>query len=349
MNNWSFGRKAVFCVISSVLASSLAGIVFILLNSRIRSLVVAVVTASFICALIFFIVSQLLRDKDTKVRIISNIASVVVGFLVIVSTVIISLAPFIVFPCNHNEAAYDDLTELSKVEDSRISEIRIDDLTGWRISSRSAKPDQKRPVIICFYGNGMNASATSLMIFKDKNGIYGDFNENTDFVCVDYPGYGISGGAPDSDSVKEVALKVYDEVASWETTSEIILFGYSIGTGIATYTASERDAAGLILWAPYANAYDIFNNYLNIFYGPCRLLVRFRMDSDKYIKNVDCPVLILASDADEMVPYQSSRDLFAAADGTAADFVSLSGISHNAFWQDTKALDNTYEFIGEVA
>lgn len=59
--------------------------------------------------------------------------------------------------------------------------------------------------------------------------------------------------------------------------------------------------------------------------------------------------MIIASDTDEVVPYQSSRALFAAANGSASDFVTVSGIGHNDFWHSDKVLSNAYDFIGEVA
>ena len=196
-----------------------------------------------------------------------------------------------------------------------------------------------------YYGNGMNASKTALMVYEDKNDIYKGFTEVTDMVIIDYPGYGVNDGVPSSDTLKEMALTSYDEAAPWATTSEVISFGYSIGTGPATYLASQREVGGLILWAPYANTYDLYNNYIDIFHGPFKLMVTYKMDNYKYIKSVTCPTLILATDTDEEVPYQSSRDLFTNSGSTVSDFVTIQGITHNDFWTNDKSLDNTFEFI----
>lgn len=349
MSDMSFGKKVLFCVASALLASSVAGFVLMLLTPQLRSLIAVICITALVCAGLFFGISQLLRDKEAKIRIPSQAGIVVVSLVVMFSSIMVNLAPLIVFPCNHDEEAYEELTELSESEGSRVSEIRIDDLTGWRIRAKNAKEDDPRPVILCFVGNGMNSSHTSLRVFRDKEGEYSSFTSDTDFVCIDYPGYGISGGVPTDSSVKEMALKAYDEVSSWSTTSGVIAFGYSIGSGAAVYLASEREVAGVLLWAPYANTYDLFNNYLDIFHGPFKLLVRIRFDSEKCIKKVTCPVMIIASDTDEVVPYQSSRALFAAANGSASDFVTVSGIGHNDFWHSDKVLSNAYDFIGEVA
>ena len=64
------------------------------------------------------------------------------------STVLINLAPIIVFPVNHDEAAYDELTRISENEESRVSEIKTDDLTGWRISAKYVKDTDPRPVVL---------------------------------------------------------------------------------------------------------------------------------------------------------------------------------------------------------
>ncbi|MCR5529310.1 MAG: alpha/beta hydrolase [Saccharofermentans sp.] len=349
MSDMSFGNKVLFCVASALLASSVAGFVLMLLSPRLTGLIAVICISALVCSGIFFGISQLLRDKEAKISIPSKVGVVVISLIIMFSTVLINLAPIIVFPVNHDEAAYNELKRISENEESRVSEIKTDDLTGWRISAKNVKDTDPRPVVLCFLGNGMNSSATTLMVYQDNESKYAPFTDDTDYVCIDYPGYGISGGVPTDSSIKEMALKVFDEVSSWSTTSEVIAFGYSIGTGAAVYLASEREVAGLVVWAPYANSYDFFNNYLDIFHGPVKLLVRIKIDSDKYIKKVTCPIMIIASDKDEVIPYQSSRDLFAAANGSASDFVTVSGIGHNDFWRDDKVLTNTYDFIGEVA
>lgn len=341
----SFGKKVLFSTACALFAASLAGFILMGFHAQLRSLIVIIAVTAVVCAFIYFAVSTVLNDKETKFKVIATTAISIVSIIAMLSSVVVGLAPVLLFPCNHDEDAYDKLLELSEEEGSRISQVNAGEYSGWRISASDIPEGKPRPVVLMFYGNGMNSSKTALMVYEDKNEIYSGFTEVSDMVIIDYPGYGINGGVPGGDSLREMSLAAYDEVASWSTTSKVISFGYSIGTGTATYLASEREVGGLILWAPYANAYDLYNNNLDIFHGPFKLMVTYKMDNYKYIKSVTCPTLILASDTDEEVPYQSSRDLFTNSGSTVSDFVTIQGITHNDFWTNDKSLDNTFEFI----
>lgn len=345
----SFGKKVLFSVLGALFAAAVGGFILLAFHAQLRSLIAVIAITAAVCALIFFVVTTLLNDKETKFKVIATSALAVVSAVAMLSSVIVGLAPVLLFPCNHNEEAYDELLKLSEEKGSRISQVTAGDYTGWRISASGVQYDKPRPVVLMFYGNGMNASKTALMVYEDKDSIYEGFTEVSDMVIIDYPGYGTNPGVPGGDTIRAMALTAFDEVASWPTTSKVISFGYSIGTGPATYLASQRDVGGLVLWAPYANAYDVYNNYLDIFHGPFKLMVAYKMDSYKYIKDVTCPTLILATDTDEEIPYQSSRDLFACAGSTSSDFVTINGIGHNDFWTNGKSLGNTFEFIREVA
>lgn len=341
----SFGKKVLFSTACALFAASLAGFILMGFHAQLRSLIVIIAVTAVVCAFIYFAVSTVLNDKETKFKVIATTAISIVSIIAMLSSVVVGLAPVLLFPCNHNEEAYDELMKLSRKEESRISQVTAGDYSGWRISASEIPEGKPRPVVLMFYGNGMNASKTALMVYEDKDDIYHGFTEVSDMVIIDYPGYGVNDGVPGGDTLRMMALTAYDEVSSWSTTSEVISFGYSIGTGPATYLASEREVGGLILWAPYANTYDLYNNYLDIFHGPFKLMVTYKMDNYKYIKSVTCPTLILASDTDEEVPYQSSRDLFTNSGSTVSDFVTIQGITHNDFWTNDKSLDNTFEFI----
>jgi len=95
--------------------------------------------------------------------------------------------------------------------------------------------------------------------------------------------------------------------------SRIIAGGFSIGTGPAAYLAANRNVAGLFLLAPFANSYDVYNKVLPIFHGPLRLLVKHKFSSDMRAPSITAPVLIVASENDEIVPFSSSEKLKACS------------------------------------
>ena len=340
-------KKAFFFILCSLFAASLAGIIVLFCKS-VRSLALIVVTAALIVALAVLLIKYFLREASAKMKAIAIPAASVICAVTLFFTVIVGIAPLIIFPVNHSSYEYETLSKMAQEENSRVVAVNAGGFNGWRLKASSVAEGEARPVVLFFMGNGMNSSRTALMFYKDNDKHYAGFSDVSDIVFIDYPGYGINDGVPADDSLREMALAAYDEVASWSTTSEVISFGYSIGTGPATYLASERDVAGLILWAPYASSYDIYNNIMNIFHGPIKIMVRYQMDSYKYIRDVNCPVMIFASDSDELIPFQSSRDLFANAGSSSADFVTVPGLSHGDFLLEDMVLEDSIDFIKKL-
>lgn len=348
MEDMSFGRKLLFALVTAVTAVIIFGITLCILEKELHTVLLVMLIISVVLGAVLLALLIALDQKSRKVKagVIAGVS--LLGALIIFSSIIMVLAPMMLFPKNHDEDAFKALEKLEASKENVVEQISCGDLTGWRVCARNAQPDEKRPVILFFGGNGMNSSRTAELLVLEDPDLYAPFYTDYDFVYFDYPGYGTSAGEPTGDSLRQMALDVFDEVDSWPTTSSVICFGYSIGTGPATYCASEREADGLVLWAPYANSYDVYNNVVDVFHGPMKLLVLYKMNSEKYIKDVSCPILIIASDTDEVIPYESSRELFASAGGSS-DFMTVSGIGHNDFWTDDKVIGSTSEFAGEVS
>ena len=93
---------------------------------------------------------------------------------------------------------------------------------------------------------------------------------------------------------------------AWRRTS-IIAYGESLGTGIATRIAIERQVAGLILDAPYTSIVDVAAQAYPFL--PVRLFLTDRYETTKYIANVKVPLLILHGERDGVVPVAMGREL----------------------------------------
>ena len=146
-----------------------------------------------------------------------------------------------------------------------------------------------------------------------------------------------------------MALAVYDTLAGRPDVDKdrIVVMGYSLGTGPANYVAGSRDVAGLILQAPYQNGYDLFNSQVPVFYGPLRLLVTYEMPSNEFAKNVRVVPLILATQDDRVVPYESSQAL-SEIYPKGCRFISLSGFGHNGFGGSDRVAEEINEYLWEV-
>ena len=214
--------------------------------------------------------------------------------------------------------------------DPKAEEALAEDPSGERIESadgslsgwiyRCGKEDV--PVILYFYGNGETGSRKMRELREDvRQGYFTGF----DMAVFDYPGYGGTPGRSTEESVKETAIAAYDRLR--QSGNPVFVCGYSIGTGAANYVAANRDAAALALVAPYADGYDLYNNFLPVFRNPfMRGLVSFRMESRVFAENVKVTPLIVASADDRTVPLASSEALADCFD--SVDFHRLDGRNH---------------------
>ena len=127
---------------------------------------------------------------------------------------------------------------------------------------------------------------------------------------------------------------------------KIYLYGYSIGTGVATYIASTYEVEGLVLIAPYSSIIDLFNSYLPIFNGPLQNLVIENFDSKSYAKDVDVKPLIIASKTDQTIPYELSYQLSEAFD-EIYKFYAVNQVAHNEFLTKDDVIEEIIKYINQ--
>ncbi len=286
-------------VIGAALAAASVLFVWILKQPRFQN-IAFVLTASSVAAFVAeTAVLQLLKGKNVLKRIIKVILIFAVNISFLTSAVIYSFSPAIILQPHSDENAYSELQNISDVE-----EITFDGkngkINGWFYN----KAGESAPTVLYFYGNYETASTRLLQLVNNPS--YKAF-DGCNFAVFDYPSYGNSEGRCTANSLLEFSLDVYDYLI--KKTNNIVVLGYSVGTGPAVYLASERDISALILYAPYMNGKDLYNNVIDIFHGPLEKLVAFDIESEKYAETVAEKTLILATETDELIPFASSVGL----------------------------------------
>lgn len=274
-------------------------------------------------------------------KIFFYIISILIVLLIFIATILL-IQPSLFFYPWHDEESYNKL-----LNEKDFEEIRIDNndslLDGWFKYNTQEKP---APLLLFFGGNSQNSSNTCMNFLN--NDIYKYF-EGYNFMIIDYPGYGLSDGTPSDKSMFEAALKIYDYACNLDYVdkNKIVVLGYSIGTGVATYVASQRDVNGLILVAPYDNALSLYNYNLNIFHGPFKLLARYKFDSISYAPNVKVAPLIFASHDDEIINYTFSLNLANYFNHVEKTIV-LDDVTHNEYFSQEIVLNNIYNYLHEL-
>lgn len=318
-------KKALFE--GTAAAAVIAGIW--LLTTSIHETAAAVLVTPVVLFGAEFPVRFLSRNRGKKTRAAINAGMTILTILVFISVCVYTLAPKMLFYPNRDENAERSLAALDYAEEITF-EGKNGTVSGWLLNSAA----ENAPLLLYFGGNG--ECAARRLAFMAENGEYHKFFGEYRFAFLDYPSYGKSAGTASERSFQEHGLNAYDYFSVERGISEIYLLGYSIGTGVANYVASQRDVRGLALLAPYANGYDLYNRQLNIFHGPLRLLVAFRMEAEEYAREVRVTPLIYASDTDELIPYESSKRL-SEAYPNGAEFRTVAGICHNDFRSNEEA------------
>jgi hypothetical protein len=166
-----------------------------------------------------------------------------------------------------------------------------------------ARPGQR--TILYFHGNGAGlADRAERMRIATADGF--------GMLMMAYRGYAGSTGKPSEAANVADALKAYDWLRGEGVAPErLVIFGESLGTGVATQVAAQRPAAALVLDSPFSSMADVASHHYP--YVPIRLILRDRYDSVGTIGKVRMPLLILHGARDAVVPQALGRKLFTAA------------------------------------
>lgn len=191
-------------------------------------------------------------------------------------------------------------------------------LAGWYLKGRNDK------IIVYFHGNGGNIAARGYR-FRDLN------ERGFSVLAIDYRGYGASSGVPTETGLHIDADAAYAfATAKGFNGARILLFGESLGSGVALELASRRPVAGIILDSPYSSVVDVAAGRFPFL--PVRLLMQDQFRSDLWIQEVNVPILIIHGTDDLVVPIVYGRRLVALG-GNKVTYIEVPGGGHLA-WDD---------------
>lgn len=242
-----------------------------------------------------------------------------------------------------------------------LQSIRIEgtnELSGYLLDV----PGSDR-LLIYFYGIS-DCAASSMEMFVDSIASDETFS-GIDIAVIDWPSYGDSPGYLTDSSMKIAAA---DTVSAFMNTQadtqralkslsgavlcdvsyscrEIIIMGYSLGTGPAVYSAAECGCDDLILLSPYYSSADLYNSVIPVFYGPLKGLLGFTIDTYEYADDVAVVPLIAASSSDTRVPVESSVALSGCFTG-GCDLHVLEDIEHGSIPMNGDVLELVRNHLG---
>ena len=196
-----------------------------------------------------------------------------------------------------------------------------------------AKPGH--PVILYFQGNGDFLA-----------GFFGRFREliadGTGVVALSYRGYAGSSGQPSERGLLVDAAAAYAFTTARYSPGRIVVWGFSLGTGVAVALAAEQPVGKLILEAPYTSTADVAASVF--WFMPVRWVMRDQFQSDARIARVKAPLLIMHGTDDPAIPIVFGERLFALA-SEPKRFVRFPGGGHENLG-NFGAIEAARQFIG---
>jgi uncharacterized protein len=201
----------------------------------------------------------------------------------------------------------------------QADEVTLDTPDGERVIAWHVPPREGKPVVLYFQGNGGGLDLRANRFGKLTS-------DGTGLIALNYRGYGGSSGSPTEAGLITDAQTVHGFALTRYTPEQLVLWGESLGTGVAVALAATRPVARLVLESPYTATVEVAASLYP--FVPVRLLMKDQFRSDQRIAQVRVPVLILHGARDRIIPIRFGERLYELVPGPK-QFIRLPDAEHN--------------------
>lgn len=190
-----------------------------------------------------------------------------------------------------------------------VPEMAVVDLPtadGLRLTAWYARPQRSEaPVVAYYHGNGGNIAMRAFKARLLLDAGYG-------VLLLEYRGFGGNPGAPSEQGLYDDGRAALAWLGQQDIAPErVVVYGESLGSGIAVQMAIEHPTAALILEAPFTSMADVAAGFYPLI--PVRLLIRDRYDNLSKIRDLRAPMLLIHGQRDDIVPFRMGYRLYEAA------------------------------------
>ena len=205
----------------------------------------------------------------------------------------------VIFPIPQTVRTAPDAAGLAEAEEHLLTTADGEKVIVWHVPARPG-----HAVVVYFPGNG-DFLAGCVGRFRDVT------SDGTGLVALSYRGYAGSSGRPSEQGLLRDAAAAYTLTAARYSADRIVLWGFSLGSGLAVALAAVQPVGRLVLEAPFTSIADIAASLFRLV--PVRWLLRDRFRSDERIARVTAPLLIMHGARDATIPIDFGERLFAVA------------------------------------
>ena len=236
--------------------------------------------------------------KKLRKNLLSFFQIIVLVYLVILIFLYFYQRNLMYHPSENNYS--DDQISVNIEKVKIITEDNIE-LLGWY----HQKDSKKYKTILFFHGNAgsLENRIHKLNHFKDMN---------INFLIIAWRGFSGNKGKPSEQGLYEDGISAINWlIKKGVNDKNLILYGESLGTGVATHLAQNKSYAGVVLETPFTSMVDtakIFYPYI-----PVNLLLRDKFENYKKVKNINSPILVMHGELDQIVPFSMGKKIYEIA------------------------------------
>ena len=213
-------------------------------------------------------------------------------------------------------------------------ELNIETKDGILLNGLLFKSNIKKGVIFYLHGN-----AGSLESWGEVARLYTDLNY--DVFILDYRGFGKSGGKIiNEEQLFSDNQLAYNEILKRYSEKNVIILGYSIGTGLSAKLASENKPKLLILQAPYYSLIDVMKHSFSFI---PEFILKYKLETNKYLRNCKMPIIVFHGDKDKVIYYASSIKL--KKDNKMIKLITLKQQGHNGITDNSEYIKEIKEIL----
>ncbi len=240
---------------------------------------------------------------------------IVVGLYALILILFFVFQRSLLYYPNHNSVP------LAEAHANRLfQELSVRTADGINLNAWYAPATSKPLTFVFFHGNADSLYGAAPIADPYIAAGYG-------FLLAEYRGYsGLPGKPTEAGLYADARAYIYGLMTRGVRSEDIVLFGHSLGTGVAVQMAEEFHAGGLILLAPYLSMPKLAQVHYPFI--PAEYLALDRYENDKKMSDIHAPVLIVNGDLDQIVPPGQGRRLAALAN-EPRQFQSLPDRGHN--------------------
>ncbi|MEO5564449.1 MAG: alpha/beta fold hydrolase [Chitinophagaceae bacterium] len=201
--------------------------------------------------------------------------------------------------------------------------LRVTDEKSIGIVQFTGPDSLCKGVVLYFHGNKKNIERYSQYATNFTS-------NNYEVWMMDYPGFGKSTGERTEQILYNDALEFYKMAMARFSKDSIIIYGKSMGTGIAAQLASRRDCKRLILETPYYDFPSVIQHYFPMY--PMNVMLHYKIPTHEYLKQVTAPVTIFHGTDDGVITYSNAERLIPFLPKNS-EFITIKKGSHNDLYE----------------